>query len=133
MNQVEFHPYPQRQNLVLCSDGKGIATSAFGPLSSITEGKPGPVAAMMKKLARKYWVSEEAVCLRWCMQQGDGVAGITTSSKEERLKGYLGAIKFELTREEVKDISDKGGEKHMRCNNFMHVSRLRFPCDPPSP
>jgi diketogulonate reductase-like aldo/keto reductase len=133
VNQVEFHPYIQRQNLVLWSDGKGIATSAFGPLSSITEGKPGPVDAVIGKLARKYWVSEEAVCLRWCMQQGGGVAAITTSSKEERLRGYIGAVEFELTREEVKDISDKGGEKHMRCKNFMHVSLLRFPYDPPSP
>ena len=54
------------------------------------------------------------------MQQGEGVAAITTSSKEERLRGYLGALDLELTKEEVEEISVKGGEKHMRCNNFMH-------------
>ena len=120
VNQVDFHPYLQRQKLVPWSDNKGIATSAFGPLSTITKGKPGPVDKVVEKLAKKYSVSEEAVCLRWCMQQGDGVAAITTSSKEQRLKGYLGAVDLELTKEEVKEISEKGSEKHMRCNNFMH-------------
>ena len=120
VNQVEFHPYLQRGLLRPWSDGKGIATSAFGPLSTITKGKPGPVDGVVERLAKKHNVTEEAVCLRWCIQQGYGVAAITTSSKEERLKGYLGALDFELTRDEDKEISEKGSEKHMRCNNFMH-------------
>jgi diketogulonate reductase-like aldo/keto reductase len=120
VNQVEFHPYLQRQDLVPWSDKKGIATSAFGPLTTLRKGKPGPTDEIVERLAKKYGVSEEAVCLRWCMQQGDGVAAITTSSKEERLGGYLGAAGFELTEEEVQEITDKGKEKHLRCNNFMH-------------
>lgn len=120
VNQVEFHPYLQRQNLVPWSDGKGIATSAFGPLTTLTKGKPGPTDDVVEKLAKKHGVTEDAVCLRWCMDQGDGVAAITTSSKEERLKGYLEALNLELTKEEIKAITEKGAEKHLRCNNFMH-------------
>ena len=37
----------------------------MGVLSTITKGKPGPTDEVVAKLAKKYGVSEEAVCLRW--------------------------------------------------------------------
>ena len=64
VNQVEFHPYLQRENLVPWSEERGIVTSAFGPLTTITKGKPGPTDTVVKRLAEKYGVSEEAVLLR---------------------------------------------------------------------
>jgi diketogulonate reductase-like aldo/keto reductase len=39
---------------------------------------------------------------------------VTTSSKEQRLSDYLRVTKFQLTPAEVKEISDKGAEKHYR-------------------
>jgi diketogulonate reductase-like aldo/keto reductase len=39
---------------------------------------------------------------------------ITTSSKESRLAGYLRALTFKLTPEEVKEISELGQQKHYR-------------------
>ena len=118
MNQVEFHPYLRRQNLVPWAKSKGITTAAFGPLTTITKAKPGPIDDLFARLAKKYGVSEEAVALRWCIDQG--VVAITTSHKEGRLKDYLDVIKFKLTPEEVQEISNKGFEKHFRNNNFMH-------------
>ena len=35
VNQVEFHPYLQRQNLVPWAKSKGIATAAFRPVTLI--------------------------------------------------------------------------------------------------
>ena len=119
LNQVEFHPYLQRQNLVPWSEEHGgIVTAAFGPLTTITKGKPGPVDGVLERLAKKYGVSEEAVALRWCIDQG--VVAVTTSSKESRLKDMLGATSMQLTKEEVEEIKKKGPEKHFRANNFMH-------------
>lgn len=123
INQVEFHPYLQRQNLVPWTKSKGIATAAFGPLTAITKAKPGPCDAVLTELAKKYEVSEEAVALRWCIDQG--VVAITTSSKEERLKDYLDVTKFNLSTEEVESVRNAGMEKHFRGNNFMH----NFPAD----
>jgi diketogulonate reductase-like aldo/keto reductase len=123
VNQVEFHPYLQRQNLVPWADSKGITTAAFGPLSTITKAKPGPCDDIFSALAKKYGVSQEAIALRWCIDQG--VVAITTSHKEERLKDYLVVTGFNLTPEEVGKIKKKGLEKHFRGNNFMH----QYPSD----
>ena len=119
INQVEFHPYLQRQNLVPWAKSKGIAIAAFGPLTPITKAKPGPCDAVFAELARKYGVSEEAVALRWCVDQD--VVAITTSHKEERLRDYLDVTKFDLTLEDVEKIKEAGLEKHFRGNNFMHT------------
>lgn len=118
VNQVEFHPYLQRMDLVPWSLAhKGIVTSAFGPLTHV-RARPGPADAVMSKLAAKYGVSEEAVALRWCMQQG--IVAVTTSSKESRLRDYLGSTTFELSKKEVEEICREGRKKHFRANNFMH-------------
>ena len=104
-------------DLVPWRDSRDIATSAFGPLTTIVKGKPGSVDESLARLSKKYGVSEEAVALQWCIDHG--VAAITTSYKEERLKGYMGVTCFELTREDVKEISEKTKEKHLRTNNLM--------------
>lgn len=118
VNQVEFHPYLQRLDLVPWSLAHGgIVTAAFGPLTHV-RARPGPVDAVMGGLAAKYGVSEEAVALRWCMQQR--IVAVTTSSKESRLRDYLGSTTFDLTNEEVEQISREGDKKHFRANHFMH-------------
>jgi diketogulonate reductase-like aldo/keto reductase len=118
INQVEFHPYLQRQNLVPWAKSKGIATAAFGPLTAITKAKPGPCDEIFGELAEKYGVSQEAVALRWCIDQG--VVAVTTSHKEKRLKDYLDVTKFNLTEQEVTKIAEAGMKKHFRGYNFMH-------------
>ena len=118
INQVEFNPYLQRQNLLPWSNSKDIAVSAYGPLTSVTKAKPGPCDDVFASLTKKYGVSEEAVALRWCIDQG--VVAITTSSKRKRLEDYLGATTFKLTSEEVEEISKKGDKKHFRGNDWLH-------------
>ena len=118
INQVEYNPYLQHPNLLSWSNSKNIAVSAYGPLTSITKAKPGPCDDLFASLGKKYGVSEEAIALRWCMDQG--VVAITTSSKRKRLEDYLGATTFKLTSEEVAEICKKGNEKHFRANNWLH-------------
>lgn len=118
VNQLEYHPYLQRENLVPWSESKGIVTAAYGPLSPITKAKPGPLDPVFEKLMQKYKVGEEAVALRWCIQMG--VAAVTTTGRKERLKTYLGCLDFELSKEEVEEISRVGRTKHFRVYNWGH-------------
>jgi len=118
VNQVEFHPYLQREALRKFAASKGIATAAFSSLQPIRKGAPGPLDSILEKLAAKYNVQLEAILLRWSIQ--NGVITITTSRQKQRLEGYLQALTFELTAEEIHDISEVGKEKHFRGSHFMH-------------
>ncbi|MCJ1312494.1 hypothetical protein MMC25_006168 [Agyrium rufum] len=113
INQTEFHPYLQRQGLLpyQASHGK-IATAAYGPLTPITKGRPGPIDDLLAELAKKYYVSEGDILLRWCIDQD--VVAVTTSGKEERMIEYLRVTTFKLTPKEVKLLGEKGAEKHVR-------------------
>ncbi|MCJ1433870.1 hypothetical protein MMC27_003235 [Xylographa pallens] len=112
INQTEFHLYLQRDNLLPYMHSKGIAMQAYGPLTAITKGKPGPCDDILASLAKKYFVSEGEICLRWCLDQG--VIAITTSDKEERLSDYLRATTFSMTPKEVENLSQAGQAKHFR-------------------
>lgn len=112
INQIEFHPYLQHGSLVAYHKSQNIAVSAYGSLTAVTKAKPGPCDEMLASLAKKYYVSEGEIALRWCIDQG--VVAITTSGKEERLSDYLRAMTFTLTPKEVKDLSEVGTQKHYR-------------------
>lgn len=113
INQIEFHPYLQHGNLLEYHRSKGIAVSAYAPLTAVTKAKPGPLDTIYADLASKYGVTEGDIALRWVIDQS--VVAITTSSKEERLKNFLARVPiFKLTPAEVKTIVDKGHEKHFR-------------------
>ena len=112
INQMEFHPYLQRGPLLAYHKSQNIAVSAYGPLTAVTKAKPGPCDEMLAFLAKKYYVSESEIALRWCIDQG--VVAITTSGKEERLSDYLRAMTFTLSPKEVRDLAEAGAKKHYR-------------------
>ena len=112
INQIEYHPYLQHGDLVPYMKSKNIVASAYGPLSAITKAAPGPCDTLLEALAKKYYVSEGEISLRWCMDQG--IVAITTSRKEQRLSDYLRATAFRMTPKEVRDLSDAGLLKHFR-------------------
>ena len=112
INQTEYHPYLQHEGLLPYQTSKGIAMAAYGPLSVVTKAKPGPCDDLLAELARKYYVSEGEIALRWCIDQG--VVAVTTSSKEERLSDFLRTTTFRLTPKEVEQLSEAGKEKHFR-------------------
>lgn len=63
--------------------------------SGVIRAQGGPVDAFVSALAKKYYVSEGEVLLRWSIDRGD--VSVTTCAKELRLKQYLRVVKFELT------------------------------------
>jgi diketogulonate reductase-like aldo/keto reductase len=111
-NQIEFHPYLQRTELLAFHKAHGIATVAYAPLTAATKAKPGPVDNYVSRLVKKYAVSENEIFLRWCVDQD--IVPITTSSKEQRLSDYLRAMTFKLTPVEIKEINELGQQKHFR-------------------
>lgn len=116
INQIEYHPYLQHGGpegpLLSYMRKHNIANSAYAPLTAVTKAKPGPLDALYADLAKKYYVSEGEIALRWCVEQD--VVAITTSGKEERLSDYLRAMSFKMTPKEVNGISQVGEEKHFR-------------------
>ncbi|PCH07671.1 Aldo/keto reductase subgroup [Penicillium occitanis (nom. inval.)] len=112
INQIEFHPYLQHGDLLDYHKEKGIATSAYGPLTPVTRAAGGPLDPVLAALAKKYAVTPGDVAIRWAIERG--AIAITTSSKESRLTEYLRAVKFNLTPQEVELISELGNQKHFR-------------------
>lgn len=82
-------------------------------MTPLVTAKGGPVDGLWTKLAQKYGVTESEVGLRWVIDQD--IIALTTSSKSERLEGYLAKLpKFKLTSDEIAEISKLGNEKHFR-------------------
>lgn len=112
VNQIEYHPYLQHGNLVPFHESKGIKTMCYSGLVPITRAKGGPLDPLLSALATKYAVDESEILLRWSLDRG--CVTITTSGKELRLAGYLRTLAFQLTPEEIQEISEVGQQKHYR-------------------
>jgi diketogulonate reductase-like aldo/keto reductase len=112
LNQIEYHPYLQRGNLVEWSKSKGIVTAAYAPLTPVTKAKPGPLDDTLAQLAKKYAVNEGEILLRWAIEKG--AVAITTSKKETRLSDCLRTLAIRLTPAEIKEIDEIGDKKHFR-------------------
>ncbi|KAI9673323.1 MAG: hypothetical protein M1829_004089 [Trizodia sp. TS-e1964] len=112
INQIEYHPYLQHHELLAFQKKYSIPIAAYAPLTPVTRAKGGPLDGLLQQLALKYGVSEAAIALRWVIDQG--IVAITTSGKEDRLTDYLTVNSFQLSSEEVEEISRVGDEKHFR-------------------
>ncbi|KAF2205421.1 Aldo/keto reductase [Delitschia confertaspora ATCC 74209] len=120
INQIEFHPYLQHPKLLEYHKAHNIATVAYAPLTAAIKAAPGPVDDFLSALTKKYAVSQAEICLRWCIDQD--IVPITTSSKEQRLSDYLRCATFKLTPREIKEINERGQERHFRGFWTAHFS-----------
>ncbi|KAI1151668.1 Aldo/keto reductase [Nemania diffusa] len=122
INQIEFHPYQQQRDVLDFCRKKGIAISAYSPLSALTQARPGPADEAYAELAKKYGVSEGDIALRWCIDQD--VVAITTSKSEDRLRGYMAnTLGFKLGPQEVEKLSSLGTQKHHQGMGIPYMSR----------
>ncbi|KAL7948828.1 Aldo/keto reductase [Trichoderma barbatum] len=114
--QIEHHPYLVQSDLVTMAQENGIivtAYSSFGPQSFLelppAFSKRAKVTALLfetepvKKATEKYNVTPAQVLLRWATQRD--VAVIPKSNNHERLAQNLQVTDFDLTKEELEDIS----------------------------
>ncbi|KAM0049812.1 putative mannose-6-phosphate 6-reductase [Helianthus debilis subsp. tardiflorus] len=119
VNQIETHPYFQRESLVKFCQKHGVVVIAHTPLGgSLANAKLfGSVSCLddldLKGLADKYKKSVAQVVLRWGIQRNTII--IPKSSKHERLAENYEVFDFELTTEDMEFIKSK--DRKYRTNN----------------
>ncbi len=109
--QNEIHPYYQENNVIPYIQALGIVVQSWYPL-----GGRGYTAELLgdkaiAAIAKKYGVSSAQVILRWNLQKG--VVVIPGSSKPEHILENLDLFGFELTAEEMAQITLWIGMKSM--------------------
>jgi len=121
--QIEHHPYLVQPTLLKLAASEGIAVTAyssFGPQSFIEldwqKAHDTPVLfknPVIVAAAKKHGRTPAQVLLRWATQRG--LAVIPKSNNQTRLEENLRVTDFDLSEEEVSDIS--GLDRNIRFNN----------------
>ncbi|KAJ8767234.1 hypothetical protein K2173_013631 [Erythroxylum novogranatense] len=115
VNQIETHPYFQRDSLVKFCQKHGICVTAHTPLGGSVANTEwfGSVSCLddpvLKGLADKYEKTVAQIVLRWGIQRNTVV--IPKSSKIERLKENFEVLDFKLSEEDM-DLIKKVDRKH---------------------
>lgn len=119
VNQIETHPYFQRDSLVKFCQKHGICVTAHTPLGGAVANTElfGSVSCLddpvLKGLAAKYKRTVAQIVLRWSIQRN--IVVIPKTSKLERLEQNFQVFDFELTKEDMDLI--KSLERNYRINN----------------
>ena len=101
MNQIEIHPKYQREDEVQNMRKLGIAPQSWG---SFAEGRGSMFSnKTIANIGKKYNKSVAQVILRWLFQRGIQV--IPKSTHAERMKENINIFDFELTREDMEEMS----------------------------
>uniref|UniRef100_A0A5B7B264 Putative NADP-dependent D-sorbitol-6-phosphate dehydrogenase-like n=1 Tax=Davidia involucrata TaxID=16924 RepID=A0A5B7B264_DAVIN len=105
VNQIETHPYFQRDSLVKFCQKHGICVTAHTPLGGAVANTEwfGSVSCLgdpvLKGLAEKYKKTVAQIALRWGIQRNTAV--IPKTSKLQRLEENFEIFNFELTKEDM--------------------------------
>ena len=101
VNQLECHPFFQREALKRVLDGYGIA---FESWASFAEGKNDIFKnAVLSGIGEKYGKSSAQVILRWLIQRG--IVVIPKSVKIERMKQNFDIFDFTLAPDDMAAIA----------------------------
>jgi diketogulonate reductase-like aldo/keto reductase len=112
VNQVEFHPFYQREELHKFLDVNKIKLEAWYPLANGSEALfSNPV---LNKIAKAHGRDVSQIILRWHMQKN--VIAIPRSSNNSHIKNNISIWDFELTVAEMNEIEklDTGKELYER-------------------
>jgi len=112
-NQILFHPYvlDSQAPIVDYGNENGVVSEAYSVLIPLTHQPGGPVDTPVQKIADRLEVKPEQVLLAWA--KAKGVVVVTSSTKKERLEGYLAAGDLKLTDDDI-DAIDTAGLKGAR-------------------
>ncbi|KAF9479131.1 Aldo/keto reductase [Pholiota conissans] len=110
VNQILLQPYnyAEQTSLLEFSAQQGITIEAYSPLLPVTTYPGGPVDVPVKAAAKRLGVTEDQVLLAWAKAKGAVV--LTSSSKKQRLEGYIAAGDLVLTADEIKAIDEAGAK-----------------------
>ena len=98
-DQVEYHPYLDQTKVMEACARHGMAVVAYSP---IAKGRIKNDRALLR-IGDRYRKTAAQVCLRWLVQQN--VAAIPRTSKLERLSENIDIFDFELSGEDMRQIS----------------------------
>jgi len=101
-DQVEFHPYLDQTRVREACARHGMAVVAYSP---VAKGRIKNDRALLR-IGDRYRKTAAQVCLRWLVQQN--VAAIPRTSKLERLSENIEIFDFELSDEDMQEISGMG-------------------------
>ena len=101
-NQVEYHPYLEQTKIREACARHGIAMVAYSP---IAKGKIRNDPTLTR-IGHAHGKSPAQICLRWLVQQN--VSAIPRTSKLERLQENIDIFDFELSDEDMREISTMG-------------------------
>ncbi len=102
VNQVELHPFFQQAKSLELMKEYGVKPEAWGPFA---EGKHGIFThPVLTKIGEKYGKSAAQVALRWNLERG--VVVIPKSVHKNRMEQNIDVFDFELSAEDMKEISD---------------------------
>jgi D-xylose reductase len=121
MLQVELHPYLVQEKLVRFCRESEIAVTGFSPLGAQSYFQLNMAQAdeavieqeVVKAIASAHHKTPAQVVLRWGVQRGTAIVPKTTS--ESRLKENIALFDFELSDEEMTQISNL--DRHRRFND----------------
>jgi diketogulonate reductase-like aldo/keto reductase len=104
-DQVEYHPYLDQTKVREACAGHGLALVAYSPVAK------GRIKGdeTLNRIGRVHGKTAAQICLRWLVQQN--VSAIPRTSKLERLSENIDIFDFDLSDEEMQQISCMGGVK----------------------
>ena len=106
-NEIEYHPYLNRLNLIRHARENNYLLLAYSPLAK------GRVSedAVLSGIAKKYRKKPAQVALRWLIQLG--LAPIPKASSEKHLKENIEVFDFSLSKEEMQTIENLNQQLHL--------------------
>ena len=112
MLQIESHPFLTQEKLIKTAKNYGIAVTCFSPLGALSymelemadQNESVLNENAVKVAAKRLNRTPAQVVLRWGLQRGTAV--IPKTSKKERLIENQSLFDFELSNQEMSDISN---------------------------
>ncbi|KAI0071306.1 Aldo/keto reductase [Panus rudis PR-1116 ss-1] len=123
-NQILLHPYviARQTPLLQFSADNDIAIEAYSVLTPLTHQPGGPVDAPVNDIAKRFDAKPEQVLLAWAKAKGAIV--VTSSTKKDRLEGYLHAGDIDLTKEDIEKIDGAGAQGERRLTARTVIRRI---------
>ena len=114
VNQVEVHPFCQREPLVELCEKYGIKIEAYSPLARGNKLEDPTIGA----IAAKYGKTPAQILLNWNAARGNVV--LPKSLTPARIQSNLESFDFELAPEDIETINALGSENYV--TGSMHKS-----------
>jgi len=103
-DQVEYHPYDRRDDLLATCIDADVCLTAYSPLAKGRVVDDDTLAA----IGERYQKTAAQVALRWLVQQ-ENVAAIPKASSDAHLRENLAVLDFTLSEEEMDRIFELEG------------------------